>query len=179
MSLLQWPDDQRSSGAEDYEEGGIAIQDSSAGSMGWRWHCYADSQNILVQRDGSAPVALFSNPGIVELAFAFDQNMRPNVAYSLANDRVYLRWFDSQAQQYATTDLGPAKYPRMSLDDKRASQASNSDVILAYLRDGSLYYRLQRDRYGTEYMAATGLASTVRLRNIGLGKNLRFQFELA
>ena len=178
-SLFLSPDIERATASEDFEDGGIALQDSSQGLSGFRWRCYFDASNVFVQRDGSSPVNIFSQAGITEIAFAFDQNMRHNVAYRLTNERVYLRWFDSVAQAYAVTDFGPAKNPRMALDDKRMSQVNNSDVILAYLRDGQVFYRMQRDRYATEYVVASGLADTIRLRNIGMGRNLRFQFELA
>lgn len=178
-SQLLAPDDQRSSALEDFEDGGVGIQNPSAGLSGYDWRCYMDSSYVYLQRTGLAPQLLFNQPGIVELAFAFDQNMRHNVAYRLGNGHVYLRWYDTLANAYAVTDMGLGKNPRMSLDDKRSGQTGNSDVTLAYLRDGQLVYRLQRDRYSVEYTAAFGLASNLRLHNIGMGRNWRFHFILA
>ena len=100
------------------------------------------------------------------------------MAWRVDNGRIYLRWYDSQAAQYVTTDFGLGKNPRLTLDDKRQTQIGNSDVIFAYIRDGSVYYRMQRDRFQTEYQIASGLASSLVLRNIGMATNWRLQFEL-
>ena len=59
--------------------------------------------------------------------------------------------FGEETGMVFTSILG-AVNPRVTLDDKRRGQTSSSDVILAYLRAGSLYYRQQRDRYLTEYL---------------------------
>jgi len=173
------PDDERSGPDEDFEDGGVAIQDASQGLTGHRWRCYTDQTSVFLERDGASPVTVFTQSGIQDIAFAFDQNMRHNVAYQLSDGNIYLRWFDPTVPGYVVTNFGPGKHPRMCLDDKRASQIASSDVLLAYMRDGSLLYRMQRDRYLVEYVAAFGLASSLRLRNIGMGLNWRLQFELA
>jgi hypothetical protein len=178
-SQLLPPDNQRSSDLEDFEDGGVGIQNPSAGVSGHVWRCYMSDSDVMLQRVGLSPQLLFNQPGVRELAFAFDQNMRHNVAYRLADGRIYLRWFDSVASGYVVTDMGLGKNPRMALDDKRIAQSAASDVVLAYIRDGQVLYRLQRDRYGVEYVAAFGLASNLRLTNIGMGTNWRFHFILA
>jgi hypothetical protein len=53
-----------------------------------------------------------------------------------------------------------------------------TDIILAYIRDNTLYYRQQRDRYGIERTLRTGLFDSVKLRNIGMARNYRLYFEL-
>ena len=84
---------------------------------------------------------------------------------------------------YITTNVGELIDPRLSFDDKRATQyGANGDIILAYLRSvgGSrgLYYRQQRDRFNTEYTLRTGLPNNTRLRAVGMNRGLRMQFEL-
>ncbi|MNV87345.1 hypothetical protein D3C71_1814610 [compost metagenome] len=87
------------------------------------------------------------------------------------------RWYDPIATGYVTTEL-PAGCvnPRVSLDDKRSEYAPSSDVILAYVRAGNLYYRQQRDRYTVEYLWQTGVPAG--LVKIGMNRLLRFQFAL-
>jgi hypothetical protein len=173
-----WPDSQRLTFLEDFEAGGVDIQDTSAGLSDYRWRCFVGPTGIHIQRDGLPDQLWITVNGVLEVALAFDQNMRPAVAYRLQDGRVYLRWYDSQIAQYTTTDFGLGKNPRLTLDDKRPSQMANSDVIFAYMRDGAVYYRRQRDRYQVENQIASGLTATTVLRNIGMGTNWRLQFEL-
>lgn len=172
------PDSQRLTLVEDFEAGGVAVQDTSQGLSSHRWRCFIGQTGIHIQRDGLADQLWVTVSGVLEVALAFDQNMRPAVAWRVDNGRIYLRWYDSQAAQYVTTDFGLGKNPRLTLDDKRQTQIGNSDVIFAYIRGGSVYYRMQRDRFQTEYQIASGLASNLVLRNIGMATNWRLQFEL-
>lgn len=178
MAPFAWPDSQRLTLVEDFEAGGVAVQDTSQGLAAYRWRCFIGQTGIHIQRDGLADQVWVTVTGVLEVALAFDQNMRPTVAYRQDNGRIYLNWYDTQIAQYVTTDFGLAKNPRLTLDDKRATQIASSDVIFAYMRDGSIYYRMQRDRYQTEYQIASGLNSKIVLRNIGMGNNWRLQFEL-
>lgn len=163
----------------DYELGGVGLNDASQGLQVRLWRLdYVDNLNVVVQPDvGGSPTTLFSVSGISELALAFDQNMRPFVAYKLGTS-IFLRWYDTTVPGFVTTNFGVAKYPRLSLDDKRASQIGNSDVIFAYIRDNGLYYRQQRDRFTIERLLRDGLDPTLKLRAIGMSRNLRMQFEL-
>lgn len=180
-SVLLSPDILRTSDTEDFEMGGVALEDASQGSNVYRWRAWSDNTGaVFLQRDGGQAINYMTVAGMNELAFAFDQNMRPSFAFRMGTDRIDLRWFDSTISQYVmTTGLTTGRNPRMSLDDKRTSQSSNSDIILSYLRGRSLYYRLQRERYTVEYTAANNLLPSTKLRNIGMGTNLRFVFDLA
>lgn len=173
-----WPDSQRLTFTEDFEAGGVALQDTSQGLSSHRWRCFIGQTGIHIQRDGLPDQVWVTVGGVLEVALAFDQNMRPTVAWRLDNGRIYLRWYDSLTQQYVTTDFGLAKNPRLTLDDKRSSQVNSSDVIFVYMRDGAVYYRKQRDRYQTEMQIASGLTPNIVLRNVGMGLNWRLQFEL-
>lgn len=176
-----YPDSLRTGLLEDWEDGGVGIQDPSQGLYGYRWRCFADASGIWLQRDGLAAQLWVSSPGTVkELAFAFDQNMRPVVAYALSDNTVRLQWFDTLAGQYTTTNYSTTiRSPRLSLDDKRDTQSQTSDVIFAYIKGADLCYRMQRDRYGVEYVVASGLIGVSKLKNIGMTANLRFRFQVA
>lgn len=165
----------------DYEDGGIALQDPSRGLLYQRWRARlfnagrADSYVELSAREVPEFVWL-TVPNMTEISFSFDANMRPVVAY-VAGGLPFLNWYDSTVAEYVTTPLASdAITPRVSLDDKR-ELASNgyqlSDVILAYVRGGDLYYRQQRDRYTIERLLRTGATPLIR---IGFTRGLRFQF---
>lgn len=178
--LLLDPDGRRLVPTIDYEMAGIGIEDTSTGLMSHLWTCYLDNTEVYVQREGAAPVKVFSRSDITELALAFDQNMRPVIAYRVSTGLVYLRWYDSIAQIYTTTAFGALRNPRLTLDDKREKMEGSSDVIFAYINNAnSLCYRQQRDRYEIERVVRAGLDPKVQLRSVGMGNTLRLQFELA
>lgn len=178
-SVMLTPDSQTMARLEDFEKGGVAIGDASEGLNAYRWRCYMDGSTVTLQRDGTDPVALFIQGDIVELSFAFDQNMRPHVAYQLGDGSIRLRWFDSILNAYVTTNFGNGRNPRLSLDDKRPKQALNSDIIFAYISGSALRYRQQRDRFGVERTLATGIGAASSLLNVGMSRNLRLLFSLA
>ena len=165
----------------DIEDGGKAIQNPDGGLLYQRWRArlfnagQADSYVMLDARDVPEFVWL-TVPNMTEISFSFDANMQPVVAY-VANGQSYLNWFDSIASDYVTTTLAAdVKTPRVSMDDKRlvGSQGYQlSDVILAYVRGGNLYYRQQRDRYQVERLLATGVKPLIK---IGFSRGLRLQF---
>jgi len=163
----------------DYEQGGVAVNDVSQGMQVTTWSCYVEpgQSQVYIRPGEGAPIPFVNVSGIEELALSFDQLMRPMVAYMISG-QLYLYWYDPIAQQFVTTGFGPGKFPRLSLDDKRAFNVSNSDVIFAYMRNDGLYYRIQRDRYTVEYTVETGIGN-LTLVNIGMSRNLRMQFELA
>lgn len=165
----------------DYERGGIALNDPSQGLNVQDWTCFiaANGTDVQIRPGAAAPITIFSQGGIEELSFAFDQNMRVFIAYRVG-DVSYLRWFDSVPQTYVTTSYAATRNPKLSLDDKRTTQiALNSDIIFAYMRGNTVYYRQQRERFQTERIVRSGVPDGLGLVRIGMGVNLRFQFEIA
>lgn len=171
------PDDERVGALEDFEDGGVAIQDVSEGLSGYRWRGWFDAGAVYLQRDGESAVLVDSPTDVVEFAFCFDQSMRPVTAYQTATGNILLRYYDTFALTFAAVDFGAGRTPRLCLDDKRPSQSLASDVIFAYARDGGVYWRMQRDRYLTEYAAFVGSGSP-RLKNVGMTANLRLKFDI-
>lgn len=135
----------------DYELGGVALNDPSQGLMFQLWRARYVTGMVYLGPDGGTEQELFTRPNVTELALAFDQNMNPSVAFVQAGS-AWLRWFDTVAGDNVFTEIPGAVNPRLTLDDKRSLEVINSDIILAYLRGGSLYYRQQRDRYEIEYL---------------------------
>lgn len=158
----------------DFEEGPIHLQDPSQGLQYqiWRARIVADTVYITSATKPETPVITVR--GIQEVSLAFDQNARYVVLY-LVQGNMWLYWHDPAIQQYTHTLLETGVIsPRASLDDKREMQRDNSEIILAYVKDGNLYYRGQRDRYQIPHLLQTGVAG--RLMRVGMNANYRLQF---
>lgn len=183
------PRNRRKQPLEDYELGGVALNDASQGLQFYEWRGrYIDGSVVLDVPGVVAPVTVLTVPGVTEFSFSFDQNMSPVVAYMLGDGSAHFYWFDSTIPGFTTLDLGSgARSPRCSLDDKRAVSgvaSGASDVILTYLRDDALYFRAQRDRYATEYKLELPPAfanfnlSRWKLGQFGMGNGLRMLWQL-
>jgi hypothetical protein len=184
MSTFLQPDALgRSDSLVDYEKGGIALNDPSQGLMvqDWRVRALNASSEIRVS---AAPydveVAILSASNITEVSLAFDQNMRPSVAY-IEDGQAKLYWYDSVAEASIVTILAAdVTSVFLTLDDKRAVGAllNYNDVLLFYVRSGNLYYRQQRDRFAIERLLALLPIPNLRLRKCGMATGLRVQIQL-
>lgn len=175
--LFYSPDDRVTTPLVDYEMGGIAQLDTSMGLNYQAWRARLDDYQVKLMPDGGAEVVLFEGVHITELSLCFDQNMRWSIGY-VQDGILKLNWFDSGVGARVTSVFSNAVNPKMALDDKRASQVAASDMILAYITGNTLFYRQQRDRFLVEYTLRTDLFPGTKLKNIGLNKNMRMQFEL-
>lgn len=174
------PDALASSTVIDFERGGVAIGDASLGLdyQDWRGEVIVATGQVRIYPVGGVASVYFTESGISEFSFTFDQSMRPVLGY-VADGVTRLRWFDSLAGAFVITNFPNTRSPRLALDDKRPMEIANSDVIFGYIRDdGALCYRQQRDRYATEYVLRTGIDPSQRLINIGMSSALRLQFEI-
>lgn len=160
----------------DYEMGGVALSDPSQGLFVKVWTAYVEGINVMIKADDVAPSLLFSAPNISELSLAFDQNMRPAIAY-MQGGASFLWWFDTTIPGNDTIAFGSdTKFPKITLDDKRTEALPFSDIILAYIKNNNLYFRAQRDRFLDEYLLKTDVNG--RLLTIGMAKNNRLKFKL-
>lgn len=166
---------------DDYSRGGTAIGDSSLGMDVRDWHGFMSGDDIMLEAVGVPAVPVITGvPDITEFQFTFDAAMRPVVCY-VAAGMAYYYWFDGSMGMFVTTAFPTDSYnPRCVLDDKRYNQIviSASDVILAYMRAGSLYFRASNDSYITEYLLESGFGPTDELVQIGMNEVSRFQFRI-
>ena len=165
----------------DYELGGVALQDPSQGLKVQTWRAEVIGDDVVLAADNVPPAIVFTQPGITEIALAFDQNMQPFLAYMINDDEAKFRWFDTQVGDFVVNDLPAGSYSvRCTLDDKRSVSGTllgRSDIILTYLRGGTLYMRAQRDRYQVEYALATDL-DRYEIGQFGMSRNWRLQWQL-
>lgn len=171
------PDERVTSPLVDFESGGMALLDASAGHFARTWKCWVQGLDVWLQAEGGVAEVLFQEVRITAVALCFDQNMRWAVAYT-QDGILKLRWYDSVAGDHIVSTFAEGVNPKLALDDKRAAFSINSDIILAYIRGSTLYYRQQRDRFEIERVLRENLYPNTKLKSIGMNKNLRLQFEL-
>lgn len=160
----------------DYEMGGVDLYNPNFGLEVKLWTARCDGHAVMVEAEGTPAVPLFSRTGIISrIGVAFDQSMNPHIAF-VEDGLVWLWWRDTIANEMVFTSFPGARSPCLSLDEKRASELGNSDILFSYLRADALCVRQQRDRFSIEEVKATG----VTLDLISTGRNVggRFQWML-
>ncbi|UEW68384.1 hypothetical protein [Xanthomonas phage JUN5] len=155
--------------------GGVALNDPSQGLRVQLWRVQVLGTDVVIDHDGGPQQVMFSRPNITEVSLAFDQNMRPYIAF-VQDGTAWLWWFDSQAGAMVFSSFPGMVTPRITTDEKRELQLQNSDVILAYVRANNLYFRMQRERFQTERLLASAVNAT--LVAIGMNRGNRLQFRL-
>ena len=181
VSALLFPDSiVRTDTRVDFERGGVALSDPTQGYNVRDWMCGTDGSEIWVSPyPEQAPRTVFyTGAEITEVSLAFDQNMAPTLVF-VEDGVTKLRWFNTLSASWEVTVFANARSPMLTLDDKREFLSVNSDIIFAYISGGNLCYRLQRDRYNTEYVLGPVPSSSSRLVQLGMGDNNRLQFKVA
>lgn len=191
---------------EDYERGGIALQDPSQGLNVRTWRAFVTDEGIWLQsRQGALPLFYIPGEEINLVSLAFDNNMNPVICYRQL-EVVKLNWYDTTVNSRVTTQYPDALTGAVTLDDKRPTQDAVNDVLFFYVKDEGVYYRQQRDRFGverrlapipqefsnvvpayceedycsTDYtgMSVNGFASAIHIK-VGMATNYRVQIEMA
>jgi hypothetical protein len=160
----------------DYEDGGIDLNDSSKGLLYQRWRARLIESDVLLSARNTSEFVLFSGDLITEISISFDQNMRPALAF-IQDGIAKIWWYDSVIGGMTVTEIGAGvTTPKITMDDKRLVGSRGyqvNDIILAYVRDGNLYTRVQRDRFLIETLQAEDVKP---LKKIGFSRQLRLQF---
>lgn len=168
----------------DWELAGVALNDPSQGLMVKLWELNVKPntdtgfQDVVVSAPGVSPIVLFSGNGITEAALSFDQNMNPFVAY-LQSGVPKIYWYDPTIPAMTHTTLPAGCYDlRCTLDDKRQFNVGESDIVLGYIRAGSLCVRYQRERYAVENVLRAGIGASARLVSMAMNTGSRLQFRI-
>jgi hypothetical protein len=169
------PDDAARDPLVDFEMGGIHVNDPSLGLNYQQWRAWATETTVRLSIVGGAEEQELFVATVTELSLTFDQNMRPTVAFMEAG-ACLLYWFDPVPAENVMFNIDDAYSPFVTLDDKRDPMLQNSDIILAYLRGQSCYYRIQRERFLIEHLLQAGLPSgTSRIVNFGMNRQNRLE----
>lgn len=156
--------------------GPVHLNDPSQGLLVQLWQARAQGNNIFLSAP-NYPEALFLTVAseVKQVSLAFDQNGHPHIVYVLDTGTAHFYWYDPLLSGYDTMDLAAGTVdPRITLDDARKFMGGENDIILMYVRAGSLYYRQQRDRYTVEKFLQ---ANTLRLYHVSMNNRLRLQWS--
>ena len=167
----------------DYSIGGIALQDASQGLQVQAWMVWIDDvkESVWISSPTHPASILFTLSNLTEVSLAFDQNMRPFIAFvQFGNARFW--WYDSLSASQIFSDLPSGSVsPRCTLDDTRPLEVAASDIILTYINNNNLFFRAERDRYTIEYVLQTNLSTLVAaptINKVGMNNRERLQFTL-
>lgn len=161
----------------DYEMGGRAIQDPSAGLAYQNWTLRWASGNFYLSADQVAEQYVFSEPDVIRVALAFDQNMQPFIAFE-TDSSARFRWYQTSSSSFVISDLPAGSRNVCAIfDEKRPQLLGKSDILLFYQRGTALYYRQQRDNYATEYLLREDIGG--ELTAAGMTRGHRIQFRVA
>lgn len=159
-----------------YALGGIGIGDTTQGLSYQLWTAEATPTSVDLYSDTQPRITILDQPNVSELSLAFDQNMNYTLAYTQYG-QIKLYWFDTFVGNYVITGMPVGSIsPRITLDDRRTTQSGNSDMILGYVRNGNLYFRMQRDRFLNEYLLESNVNGT--LVQMGMNVKNRLQFKI-
>ena len=158
------PDNLPCSPTLSYQLGGISVSDPSKGLQVQTWMAQlvnpALSTSYVTLSAPTYPTqTLYTLSYISQISLAFDQNMKPCLAY-MQQGLSYLWWYDATIPGYTVVPLPSGSYsPQVTLDDKRlvSVQQSFTDIVLIYLRNANMYMRQERDRFTTEYVLLQGI----------------------
>lgn len=176
---------------QDWELAGKYLNDPSDGLMVKVWRValertddpVSEVLNVTLHAPGGVSLSessrvLFSGEGITEVALAFDQNMNPFIAY-MQDGMPKIYWYDGNIPGMTHTNLPAGCYDlRCTLDEKRAFNVSNSDIVLSYLRGGNLCARYQRDRYENEYILKSSVGANAELISMAMNVGSRLQWRM-
>jgi len=160
----------------DYENGGPELGEQTD-EVSYEWEASSDGHSIWVSREGVSPILVLESTNISHIALAFDQTMNPHVAY-ISNGVVSFYWFDTLLGDFTTMILPGTRSPQLCSDEKNPLLSSDRDIILAYIKDTDLCIRVQRERFQTEHVFATGIAEDSVLAAIGMNIGRRLQFQI-
>lgn len=169
------PDDAERNLLLDYERGGIHLNDPSNGLNFQDWKMWYDDSAVKLSTVANTDISTVFTAGLVtELSFTFDQNMRLAMVY-VQNTVAKLRWYDPIIAAVITDTLHGARSPMIALDDKRERLLQGSDIIVGYIKENAVYYKLQRERFINEHHLADLPPGTQRMLSFGMTSQNRFE----
>ena len=182
------PDDIDHTLNEDWEQGPIGLEDTTAGLNNQAWHLtYAAGEFTVTPSDTGSPEVIETGEepiDSVQCSFAFDQNGRISITWVDSSDQGHLYWYDSSFGDFIVTDFAtPVWGLALCLDDKRDLEISANDILLWYTLPAAgldhyiLYHRRQRDRFEVEYEMADPVWPFIH--KLGMNDGLRVQISLS
>lgn len=169
---------------QDWEMGGIGLQQPAEGLQIQPWYFYWTPEDSKVRVQPSppngTPTELFTEAEVFELSGTFDQSMRWTVATMVWGGGVTLRWYDSAIASYVVTPFEGLSAFKLCHDDKRrmSIELGNSDILFTYIKNNNVYVRNQRDRFSIEYLLYAGVPNNLRITHFGMADTNRVEWRL-
>lgn len=155
--------------------GGVAIGNPSEGRQVKLWAVSYNGTLIEVGPVGDSIEFTLPAADVETVSLAFDNNMGIILNWKLSTGGANLYYFDTISGMYITRFFSNITSCRVSVDDARNFNTSQSDVLFLYTLNDNLYWRQQRDRYDIEYLVAP---TTKKIRKAAMNVENRFQIQL-
>lgn len=172
--------EQRYGSVYDVKIGPVNLSESNGRLDSRYWLAYQLDDKVFVRGaiDSSTwnePQDLFTETSmIVALSLSFDNLGRPVVFYKKDNG-LFLWFYDSQLGGVTVKSISPKGItPLIDFDMKDDTSSTASDIMMYYVKDDTIYQRLQRDRFDIEYNTGVSLPH-LYLTGIGNTEDNRFQ----
>lgn len=155
--------------------GPIGVNDNSKGLTYQYWAAYYDAGIIKIDDlSGNSSFVISEPDGVKSISLAFDQNANPVYLWITNPGNLKLRWFDASINSYVVDELGTAQSAVMTMDMKYDPSNERSDILLFYIRDGAILYRVQRDKYEIENISPV-TSGAISLSSVGTTTGYRTQ----
>jgi len=170
-------------GVSNYNYGPEEIGNSEGTINNRFWLVYFDPIDMMVKLCASTedywedPINLFELDYIIsEVALTFDQLGRPHVLFNDKEENARLYWYDPTSSMADIKELGKGTSLVAQFDSIDNTSETFSDILLFYVKNDTVYMRIQRDRFDVEYPTpATGVG--VSIIESGINVNSRFQIS--
>lgn len=164
----------------DYCRAGKAINDSSLGLdyQLWRGRIKPNGDVVIAAQSTNYTVetVIINYTDAKNLTIAFDNNMRPAISVLVGTDLKFY-WYDSTVSNYVTLTVANSRDAFARIDDVRDFASDYRDIIISYISNDKLYYRLTRDRYTVAYYLAD-VHPWQKIYQCGMTTQFRFQFSI-
>lgn len=154
--------------------GPISVGNTTQGLTAKQWYINYNTSTGECTLEGYG--VLFVRTGISRVCLTFDFNGRPFVAFE-QEGVVWIWWYDPLTSSQVFSQISEGVLPFARLDERRPEFSTISDIILIYFRNGSMFFRVQRDRFLVEYPTQFTNISPSRVLNFGMSNLNRLQVD--
>lgn len=160
------------------EDGPLDYQNPILGADYQEWRMFPRDMQFWIESDTKPAHSMLPDPCrlISNVSFCFNYNADLHLLY-VEQGSSYFQWYDTVNSRMEIMKLPEGtRDARITLDDKRPSQSSRSDIILSYLDSaGALKFRKQRDRFEVEYLLDIG--PYISIEKMYMNINYRLQWD--
>jgi len=159
--------------------GPVALSDASKKLNNKFWAAYFEpaTKDIILDDLIGGTTAIVNEPlGIKRIGLAFDQNANDAYVWITDTNILKIRFFDSSITADVILTLGTAQDAVITMDMKYQPSNPVSDILVFYIRDNAIFYRIQRDKYSIEYTTPV-IDGANSLIDSGMRTDYRFQLQ--